>query len=452
MKFQIEVKATHCCKFKEPGNKKSANVVHNDSSNCSDGDMLSVSTNQFLDAWILDSGYFYHITPNREYEKESNFLGTLYKNGFIPKADEDRETIEIVKGALIVIKGKIIAGNIYKLLGSTVVGGVHSVDSCDDNTKLWHMRLERMNKSLTERARCLRLKARLPKSIWAKAVSIACYLINRSPRASLGGKVTKEVWIDNPGDFDHLRVFGCSAYVHVPSDERSKLDPKSKHCIFLATRKFILQQHQDKMPKLGSNSNTLQMELEPHRVSTKNHGSSHPTSGDPVTIESGGSSNQKSGGSTTNELGDEPTTFHGAITSQEKKEWMGAMVEEKEYSQKKKLVQLPEGKKAVGCKSTTNGEFDMKDVGAATKILGIEIHRDRGSRKLWLSQRDYVAKVLDSHQNNPLVVGYLASEYAGDLDNRRSTTDRVLAVVEAAKEALWLNGLAKKLGVEQGGV
>jgi len=49
------------------------------------------------------------------------FLSTLHKNGFIPKADEDRQTIRIVKGALIVMKGKITTINIYKLLGSTVV-------------------------------------------------------------------------------------------------------------------------------------------------------------------------------------------------------------------------------------------------------------------------------------------------------------------------------------------
>ena len=56
-------------------------------------------------------------------------------------ADEDRETIRIVKGALTVMKGKITTRNIYKLLRSTVVGGVHFVESHDDNTKLWHMRL-----------------------------------------------------------------------------------------------------------------------------------------------------------------------------------------------------------------------------------------------------------------------------------------------------------------------
>ena len=80
---------------------------------------------------------------------------------------------------------------------------------------------ERMNRSLAERARCLRLNAGLPKCFWAEAVSMACYLINRSPRASLGGKVTEEVWAGNDVDLSKLRIFGCPAFVHVLSDKRS---------------------------------------------------------------------------------------------------------------------------------------------------------------------------------------------------------------------------------------
>jgi hypothetical protein len=40
-------------------------------------------------------------------------------------------------------------------------------------------------------------------------------------------------------------------------------------------------------------------------------------------------------------------------------------------------------------------EFDMKDLGAAKKILGMEIRRDRDAKKLWLSQAGYVKKVLE---------------------------------------------------------
>jgi len=37
----------------------------------------------------------------------------------------------------------------------------------------------------------------------------------------------------------------------------------------------------------------------------------------------------------------------------------------------------------------------MKDLGEAEKILSMEITRDRGSGKLWLSQENYVLKVLE---------------------------------------------------------
>jgi hypothetical protein len=40
-------------------------------------------------------------------------------------------------------------------------------------------------------------------------------------------------------------------------------------------------------------------------------------------------------------------------------------------------------------------EFDMKDLDVAKKIIGMEIRRDRDAKKLWLSQADYVKKVLE---------------------------------------------------------
>ena len=40
-------------------------------------------------------------------------------------------------------------------------------------------------------------------------------------------------------------------------------------------------------------------------------------------------------------------------------------------------------------------EFDIKDLGAAKKIIGMEIHRDKALGRLWLSQSGYVGKVLE---------------------------------------------------------
>ncbi|KAE8686551.1 cytochrome P450 71A9-like [Hibiscus syriacus] len=871
---------------KRDGSSKSVNVVEDDNSDCSEGDMLSISTTQLTDAWILDSGCSYHITPNREWfstyrpvnsgsvylgddrccnivgigdvrikmhdgsvrtlsgvrhipdlKKNLISLGTLHKNGFIPKADEDRETIRIVKGALTVMKGKMTAGNIYRLLGSTVAGGVHSVESCDDTTKLWHMRLthlsergmaelhkrnllhgvkaksevfekfklwkaevenqtgrkikclrsdngteytdsqflqfckehgiqrhftvrktpqqngvaERMNRSLNERARCLRLNAGLPKHFWAEAVNMACYLINRSPRASLAGKVVEEVWTGH----DECIFLGYKKGVKGFKfwDPVAKKVVISRDVIF--DEQSMLQQKQD----------TTVVDFEQFPVEKPE--TSQPTSGGSTTDDLQDYSLARDRVRRTNikppnRLGfedlisfalivnsDDPVTFHDAVTSQENDKWMAAMVEEMEslnHNRTWELVPLPEGKKPIGCKwvykkkpvvtekegekfkarlvakgfsqqkgvdydeifspvvrhtsiravlalvaswdlhleqmdvktaflhgdleeqiymrqpegftqpgnehlvcrlkkslyglkqsprqwykrfdsymikigynrceydccvyvkSLDDGsfiflllyvddmliaaknmddviglktllsqEFDMKDLGAAKKILGMEICRDRDSRKLRLSQRGYVEKMLErfamssakpvstplanhfklsseqcpktdkeaedmakvpysnavgclmyamvctrpdlahavsqvckymskpgkqhweavkwifrylkgtvghgivfgSQRDNPLVVGYVDSDYAGDLDNRRSTTGYVftlgggpicwkstvqsivalstteaeyMAAAEAAKEALWLTGLVKELGIQQGGV
>ncbi|KAE8655983.1 Phosphatidylinositol/phosphatidylcholine transfer protein SFH1 [Hibiscus syriacus] len=39
-------------------------------------------------------------------------------------------------------------------------------------------------------------------------------------------------------------------------------------------------------------------------------------------------------------------------------------------------------------------EFEMKDLGSANKILGMQIHRDISNRNIWLSQKNYLKKIL----------------------------------------------------------
>jgi hypothetical protein len=41
-------------------------------------------------------------------------------------------------------------------------------------------------------------------------------------------------------------------------------------------------------------------------------------------------------------------------------------------------------------------EFDIKDLGIAKMIFGMEIQKDRDAKRLWLSQAGYVKKVLES--------------------------------------------------------
>lgn len=43
----------------------------------------------------------------------------------------------------------------------------------------------------------------------------------------------EELWTGKPPSYKHLRVFGCVAFVHIRREDRTKLDPTSRRCIFL---------------------------------------------------------------------------------------------------------------------------------------------------------------------------------------------------------------------------
>ncbi|GJV75560.1 retrovirus-related pol polyprotein from transposon TNT 1-94, partial [Tanacetum coccineum] len=92
---------------------------------------------------------------------------------------------------------------------------------------------ERMNKTLVERVRCLLSHAGLPASFWGEALNTAVHVINLTPCVPLRFDVPDRVWSGKDVSYHHLRVFGCKASVHIPKDERSKLDVKNKPCVFL---------------------------------------------------------------------------------------------------------------------------------------------------------------------------------------------------------------------------
>ena len=85
----------------------------------------------------------------------------------------------------------------------------------------------------------MRLHAGLSKIFWAEAVNMTCYIINKSPHSALDDKAPDEVWTGTPCDYSRLRVFGCPCYVHIQDTQRSKLDSKSKECIFLGYKKGV---------------------------------------------------------------------------------------------------------------------------------------------------------------------------------------------------------------------
>ena len=254
---------------------------------------------------------------------------------------------------------------------------------------------ERMNRTIAERARCIRLNAGLPKAFWAEAVNMACFIINRSPSAALDGKVAEGVLPEKEVDYLVLRIFGCPAYVHIPSNERSKLDAKSKQCIFLGyekgvqgyklwnpeTKKVVISRdvvfdetsmvktHQEvQKSELGESNKqqSIQIELDSfdtdgsqsenqldqqQQLQQESIATGKPKHNIKPPVRYGFEDLVSYALSTTS--GD-PSTFQKAITSSEKDRWMEAMMEEMESLHKNKtweLEELPQGKKIVGCKN-----------------------------------------------------------------------------------------------------
>ncbi|KAG6779810.1 hypothetical protein POTOM_016210 [Populus tomentosa] len=92
-----------------------------------------------------------------------------------------------------------------------------------------------MNRTIIEIIRYMLSHAKLPKSFWGEAMKTAVAMINLSPLVPLDFDVPDIVWKGKDVSYAHLRVFGCRAFVHFPRDERSKLDSKTKQCIFLGS-------------------------------------------------------------------------------------------------------------------------------------------------------------------------------------------------------------------------
>jgi hypothetical protein len=90
-----------------------------------------------------------------------------------------------------------------------------------------------MNMTLMEKARCMPSGVGLEQEFWAEAVGIACYLVNKSPSLALGDKTAQEVWTGKEPSLTPLKVFGYDAYVHVPKENKSKLDKKDGKCIYI---------------------------------------------------------------------------------------------------------------------------------------------------------------------------------------------------------------------------
>lgn len=91
---------------------------------------------------------------------------------------------------------------------------------------------ERMNRTLTEKARCLLFDAKLTKTYWAEAINMATYIVNKSVN-SKGNVSPDELYDGKKPNLTNLKIFGTEVMVHVPKEKRRKWEQRAKKLIFV---------------------------------------------------------------------------------------------------------------------------------------------------------------------------------------------------------------------------
>ncbi len=76
-------------------------------------------------------------------------------------------------------------------------------------------------------------QAELSIGYWEFAMASAVHVFNRTPRRSGSTIAPLEAITGKKPSLDHLRVFGCPAYVNAPSQRRTKMSPPARKGIFV---------------------------------------------------------------------------------------------------------------------------------------------------------------------------------------------------------------------------
>lgn len=86
---------------------------------------------------------------------------------------------------------------------------------------------ERENRTLVEAARTVMNSGSFEQRLWAELVNAVAYVLNRTGPSRTENKAPYELWHGKKPKISHLRILGCTAYVHVPKQKRRKLSMKA---------------------------------------------------------------------------------------------------------------------------------------------------------------------------------------------------------------------------------
>lgn len=93
--------------------------------------------------------------------------------------------------------------------------------------------VERKHRHLLNVTRALLFQSKLPKSFWSYALCHAVHVINKLPTLVLNHKTPHELLYNTPPIYLDLKVFGCLSFASTLVQNRTKLDPRARKCLFL---------------------------------------------------------------------------------------------------------------------------------------------------------------------------------------------------------------------------
>ncbi|GJZ61489.1 zinc finger, CCHC-type containing protein [Tanacetum coccineum] len=93
--------------------------------------------------------------------------------------------------------------------------------------------VERRNRTIMSTTRCMMKATNMPQNFWAEAVRHAIYILNSVPTKALEDITPYEAIKQRKPNLENLRIFGCIAYVKVPSQHLTKLDDRSIKMVYL---------------------------------------------------------------------------------------------------------------------------------------------------------------------------------------------------------------------------
>lgn len=91
---------------------------------------------------------------------------------------------------------------------------------------------ERKNRTLIEMARCMILESGMGNSFWAEAVTMANFMQNRLPARNIE-KTPFEYWYGTKPSMEQFKRFGAKCYVFTPDERRRKLDAKANEAVLV---------------------------------------------------------------------------------------------------------------------------------------------------------------------------------------------------------------------------